>query len=130
MSNIFTKNATQTNGELTEYIYNLENRLIKTLKKVEGVGDVDVVITIESGVETVLAMETISKKTSNGTEITEKPLIINGKTVVVKELYPKISGVLIVAEGANKISVVSKLQQATISLLDININKIEILTMK
>ena len=58
------------------------------------------------------------------------PIIINGETVVLKELYPKIAGVLIVAEGANSISVFSRIQQAAVSLLDININQIEILTMR
>jgi stage III sporulation protein AG len=44
-------------------------------------------------------------------------------------MYPKIKGVLIIAEGANSIASINKLQQATISLLDININQIEILSM-
>jgi stage III sporulation protein AG len=55
---------------------------------------------------------------------------VNGKTVVVKEMYPKIIGVLIVAEGAGNIGVMTRIQKATTSLLDIEINQIEILTMK
>ena len=51
-------------------------------------------------------------------------------TAHAKENYPEITGVLIVAKGANSISVLTKIQNATTSLLDININKIEILTMK
>ena len=44
-------------------------------------------------------------------------------------MYPKITGVLIVAEGANNLSVMNRLQQATMSLLDIDINQIQILSM-
>ena len=50
--------------------------------------------------------------------------------MVLKELYPEIIGVLIVAEGANNIMVLNKLQQATVSLLDIEPKQIEILSMK
>ena len=56
--------------------------------------------------------------------------MLNGKTVVLKELYPKINGVVIVAEGANNITVMRKIQQATTSLLGVDLGRIEILTMK
>jgi len=104
--------------------------LSKTLSSVSGAGKVSVVITVESGMQTVLASKTVTTSDENGTKIEESPIIVNGKTVVIKELYPKITGVLIVAQGANNISVLSKLQQATVSLLDIELNQIEILTMK
>ena len=123
--------TTQGTDEINEYILNLEKKLSSTLSKVNGAGEVSVIITVESGKETVLAMKTTTTKdTSSGTEIEESPIIINGKPVVIKELYPKITGVLIVAKGANNIGVMTKLQQATVSLLDIELNQIEILTMK
>ena len=76
-------------------------------------------ITVESGMETVLAMKTTSTETADGNKIEEEPVIVNGKTVVLKEKYPEITGVLIVAEGADNIAVVSKIQRATTSLLEI-----------
>ncbi len=116
---------------INSYVSTLENKLSSVLSKVSGAGKVSVIISIESGMETVLAMQTISKESASGQiETQTSPIIINGKTVVIKELYPKVKGVLIVAEGANNISVMTKLQQATMSLLDIEINQIEILTMK
>lgn len=121
---------TQNTDVVSIYIDNLENRLQSVLSKVDGAGNVSVVITVSSGMETVLAMTTTTKNTSNGVEIIETPLLVNGKTVVLKEVYPKITGVLIVAEGAKNIAVLTKIQQAAVSLLDININQIEILTMK
>ena len=125
------KKTTNTETDLiTLYVTNLEEKLSKTLSKVSNAGDVSVVITVESGMETVLATKTVTTKTANGTEIEETPIIINGKTVVIKELYPKIIGVLIVAKGADNIYVRTKIQQATVSLLNIELNQIEILTMK
>lgn len=132
----FTSSSTQQKSDdivvdqISSYVTNLENRLSETLKTVEGAGNVSVVITVESGMETVLAMTTTTKQTAGGTETIETPLIVNGKTVVVKEVYPKIVGVLIVAQGAKNIAVLNKIQQATTSLLNINPNQIEILTMK
>ena len=126
---IFNKNT--ASGSFSEsYVSDLELRLENALSKVEGAGQVSVVITVESGMESVLAMETVTKESSAGKETIETPIIVNGKTVTLKEMYPKITGVLIVAEGANKIGVLNRIQQATTSLLDINVNQIEILTMK
>ena len=117
----------QTN--LTNYVENLEIKLSKTLSSVDGAGKVSVIINVESGLETVLAYQTKTTDTLSGV-ITEKvPITVNGKPVVLKELNPKIIGVLIVAEGANNIMVLNKLQQATVSLLDIEPKQIEILSM-
>ena len=113
-----------------EYVTELEKKLSYALSKVEGVGDVSVVIKVESGMETVLATKKVTTKNLDNEEIEETPIIVNGKTVVLKEKYPKITGVLIVAKGANKIAVLNKIQQATVSLLDIELNQIEILTME
>jgi stage III sporulation protein AG len=122
--------ASKNDDEVLTYVAELEERLSNTLSKVKGAGKVSVVITVKSGIETVLAMNTTTTKTDNGIEVVETPIILNGKTVVLKEMYPEILGVLIVAEGADEISVLRKIQQATTSLLDINVNQIEILTMK
>ena len=129
-----TKTETNSNSKqltaIEDYVNSLETRLEYTLSKVSGVGKVSCMITVESGMETVLAMKTTTTQNSSGTEIVETPILVNGKTVVLKELYPQIIGVLIVAEGANQISVMTKIQQATQSLLGIGPNKIEILSMK
>ncbi len=124
------KNVDKENNAIDIYVDNLETKLSEILSKVQGAGDVSVIITVESGMETVLAMKTTTTETSAGKETIETPILVNGKTVVLKENYPKIIGVLIVTEGGNNISVLNKIQQATVSLLNINVNQIEILTMK
>ena len=118
------------NNEISNYVKTLEEKLTKALSSVEGVGKVSAVITVESGMETVIAMKTVTTESSNGKVIEETPVLVNGKTVVLKEAYPKIIGVLLVAEGADNIATVYKIQQATVSLLDIDQNQIEILSMK
>ena len=128
----FTFNKTnkgKTEVESVDYVTRLENRLENVLSNVEGAGRVKVVITLESGMETVLAYKTITTETADGIEIEQTPILVNGKTVTLMEKYPKINGVLIVVEG-NSISVRTRIQQATTSLLDVNLSQIEILTMK
>lgn len=132
---VLTDNSKSNSSEILlstseQYVQSLEKRLSSTLSKVEGAGKVSVVINVESGMETILAMKTTVVETSSGKETTQTPLLVNGKTVVVKEKYPNIVGVLIVCEGAGNISVLYKIQQATVSLLDIELKQIEILTMK
>jgi stage III sporulation protein AG len=129
VSGFVSKKKVDASFSIDSYVENLENRLSNVLSKVNGAGRVSVVITVESGMETVLASKVTTTENAQGKETEQSPIIVNGKTVVVKELYPKVIGVLIVAEGANNITVMSKIQQATISLLDININQIQILSM-
>ena len=133
ISGVFTSNGNAVQTESTiidKYVDSLEARLSSALSKVEGAGNVSVVITVESGMTTEIAMKTTIVENEKGVEKTETPVLVNGKPVVLRELYPKVVGVLIVAQGANKISVLTKIQQATISLLDIQLSQIEILTMK
>ena len=132
ISGLFPQKNQQSNlvVEQDYFVKSLENRLSNTLSEVQGAGKVSVVITVESGMETILATKTETIENSSGKQIIETPILVNGKTVVIKEKYPQITGVLIVAEGASSISVLKKIQQATVSLLDINVNQIEILTMK
>lgn len=124
-----TNNKVESNSTVNQYVNELEIKLAKVLSDVKGVGKVSVIINVESGMESVVATDINVNQTQSGTVKTEKPIIVNGKTVVLKELYPKIVGVILVCQGADNISVRAKIQQATMSLLNIDSNQIEILTM-
>ena len=136
ISAFFVQNNTSTtikqdvNESISTYISSLECKLSQALSKVKGAGQVVVVINVESGRETVLATEKITKETSDGILIEEKPITVNGKTIQIKEKLPQITGVLVVAEGGDKIQIITKIQQAIMSLLDIKLDQIEILTMQ
>ena len=129
-SDFTTNNSSLNDDSNLIYVENLEKRLSSTLSCVENAGKVKVVITVESGMESVLATKVVINQNNGIVEKKEEPLTVNGKTVVLKENYPKITGVLIVAEGADNIVVKTRLLNATTSLLDVDVNNIEILTMK
>lgn len=112
------------------YIQNLENKLEDKLSKVEGINSVSVIINVKNDMKTILASEVIKTEENGKTIIEEKPLIINGKTVVISQEYPEITGVLIVLDGVKNLSVINRVQQATMTLLNIKLSQIEILTWK
>lgn len=111
---------------IDSYVEALEKKLSLALSKIDGAGKVSVVISVESGMQTVLATE---KTTENGVT-REEPFTVGGKTVVIKETYPEITGVLIVAKGANNLSTKVAIINATAALLDIASDKIQVLPMK
>lgn len=126
----FTGNVkTESVTNESSYVEILEKKLEKSLSLVKGVGKASVAITVESGMKTVLAMKTITKTVNGVTEIEETPILINGKPLTIREEYPDITGVLIVYEGQYNIAVITKIQQAAISLLNVKPEKIEILSM-
>lgn len=124
--------STNSNGkddessDIDEYVANLEDKLQNNLSKVRGAGKVSVIISIDSKMETVLA----TVKKSENDIVTEEPFTVGGKTVVITETYPKISGVVIVSEGADNLSVKVALVNATKVFLNVGSDKIQILPMK
>ena len=112
------------------YTTSLEAKLEETLSKIDGAGKVSVVISVENESVKEVAYTTTTEKTSNGTKTTKTPLVVNGEVVYIGDATPTITGVLIVAEGAKNLSVLTKLQYATTTLLNVDVSKIEILPAK
>lgn len=123
----FTKNDDSTKDDRSSYTTELENRLSKALSKVNGAGKVSVVITVSGGSTTVLA-EDRTVTTENGVR-TEKTstVLVGGKPVVLKENYPEIMGVLVVAKGADRFDVRMALLDATTTVLNVSADKVQIL---
>ena len=106
-------------GTEVSYVDVLEEKLSSALSQIEGAGNVEVVINARSEGELILAMETT---------VTTKPALVNGEVVVLEEKYPEITGVLIVSEGANDLSVRFSLLEAAASVLNINQSIIKVYT--
>ncbi len=112
---------TDINIESSEY------KLINILKKVEGVGEVDIIINYISTVQKVPLVEASSQ---------DKGKIVNktdgGKTepYIITEKNPEIEGVVVVAEGGDDIIISNILKNTVSSYLGVPIHKINILKMK
>jgi len=121
----------------------MENNLASILSKIKGAGKVDVMITFFSGNESVPAVDvktsesdTQEKDKEGGSRIIKQSDIENKtiyeenggvkKPFILKELLPKVKGVVIVADGAEDIEVKANLAKATEALLDIAAHKIQV----
>lgn len=124
----------------------LEEKLEKVLKKVEGVGDVNVVITLKNTSEKIIASDSdysesvIAETDSSGgvRSTTQK----SGSTsniyydtqdgslpYITKENMPEVEGVVIVAKGGGDGTVCTNITAAAEALLGVPAHKIKVLKM-
>ena len=112
---------------------NYEEELENILSKVSGVGDVDVMLTYSSSFEKSIAYEKNStkneKKDGDNTIINEidsqtNVVLSSGEPFVLKEIYPEIKGVIVVADGADSIFVKQNIIDAVTTALNIAPHKV------
>lgn len=154
---MFEKKETSGEGLKTEvlsavreddYETAMEKKLEEILTQVQGAGKVEVMITTSSGKEIVVAddvsksEDTIQETDASGGTRTTKSYSEESKSVmytpqsgkseplVLKELEPKVEGIIIVAEGGDNAIVESNLRKAAGALFDVPIYKIEVFKMK
>ncbi|MBQ4563026.1 MAG: stage III sporulation protein AG [Lachnospiraceae bacterium] len=127
--------------ELT-YEEKLEEKLASILSRVRGAGKVTVMITLESSSELVLQKdetkntETIREKDSAGgirdsstTDYSSSTVQAGaeGSPYVIKEINPKVSGVLVLAKGAGSAAVKNEIYEAVEALFNLEVHKIKVL---
>ena len=123
-----------------EYCAILEEKLTTVLGNVKGAGNINVMVTLESGPELKIATQ-VDERTNTNTNssgsttsvtIVEEPIVVkqNGeeKPLVLMEILPVVKGVVVVAEGAKDISVRLNLLEAVQSLLGLDSKSVQILT--
>jgi hypothetical protein len=128
------KSAEQQTESISENNNDIEKRLESILSKVKGAGKVNVMINFKGGSEKIIAYNSDkeSENRDDGYKINEKNEMAfsRDQPVVIKEIYPEIEGVLIVAEGGGNNQIKNDLIRATMALLGVDMNKIEVLIMK
>lgn len=127
--NLFTTEA-EDDREIDSYVSSIENRLKNTLSNIKGVGKVSVAVSVNGGNKTVIATDVTTVKNGNELQITETPILVGGKVVVLNELYPEITGVIIVAGGADNLNTKLNILSATTTLLSIDESRVSIITGK
>ena len=126
----------------------LEQRLENILSKIDGVGEVAVMITLYSGKELVPAKdsrigETITEEKDNqggSRKITQmqkdQQVIImndqggNQQALILKKVEPLIKGVIVAAHGADDIKVRSAVHHAVMTALGVPAHKVEVFKKK
>ena len=103
-------------GSVNDDVQLQEEKLESILSEISGAGKVEVMITYYGSSEMDIAYET-KTSTSGGDKNTsgsedKKAVISGGEPVVVQEKYPKVKGVIVVAQGADSIEVKRALTDA------------------
>ena len=122
----FGTNDTQSKSYSTQqYVIDLENRLESIISSINGAGKVNVMITLESGSEFRFA--SADEKQFFSTIEEAKKILGSDTQVVIKEVFPKIKGAVIVCSGATNVKVKLDIVKAVQILLAIPSGNIEIL---
>ncbi len=124
-------------AQVTTYKQGLERQLATTLGQMQGVGKVSVNLSLETGPEVVPAINidktertTEEKDAQSGTRVTKEQTQSNTMVtstngiVTLKEKLPTISGVVVVAQGAEVPSVQLAIMRAVQASLNIPFHKI------
>jgi stage III sporulation protein AG len=140
-------NSTQTGDETEIYVSDLEDRLESTLAKVEGIGAVDVMITLKGSKEVVVlkdepyTQESMNETdgeggTRNSSSIDKQDSTVlidggNGESIpyILKEIEPQVEGVVVIAQGGGNISVVTEIIEALQVLFDVPAHKVKVMKM-
>lgn len=148
-------NLDVVNGELEDinipkeaYSDNMEDRLEKILSKIDGVGEVKVMITYETSTEVVPASNvTKSQQTTKETDtqggnrvieqentseniVTVSNKDYNNSPIVIKEIKPIIRGVIVVADGVDNLQVKNNLIEAVTTIFQIKSHKVKVYDQK
>ncbi len=132
---------------IEEYENNYSTQLREILTSVVGVGEVEVMVNLESTPEIVMAENRNNRSSTNQemdkdratrnqndqTRDSEVVIVQGGKQdqpVIVKTVKPRVRGVLVVAKGADNIQVKAWITEAVQKVLDVPAYKISILPKK
>ena len=133
-----TDNMTETTeNESSDYAAQMEKKLVKILRNVEGVGDVKVMITLkESSAKVVEKDVAKSSRTEEDlvveSESSEATVYSEGSSsvqnpYVSKEISPAVEGVLVIAEGGDNSVVVQNITEAIQALFNVEMHKIKVM---
>ncbi len=118
--------------ESDTYKKRIEKELKEVLSQINGVGECEVMVTVEGTTEYVYAENLTKSEDNNGERTSDKyenEIVMveeDGKkeALVRKIIKPKISGVVIVCEGGGDIKVSERVLKAVSTALDISSSKI------
>lgn len=105
----------------------MEGRLEEVLSRIDGAGEVTVVLTVRSGTRQVLAEDVDREEGSERTQTVVLSRSGSGQqTVTVQEVYPAYQGALLVCSGGDDPTVRLRLTEAMTALTGLGADKISI----
>ena len=145
-----TKSSGSQNIEISgdDYCEKLEKRLEDLISKIDGIGEVKVMITLKATEEKIVLTEVSYEK--NDENSTDSSGVVNTKNsykedrvvvyeegsdgnkvpYVTKEKAPEIEGIAVIAEGGNNADNVLKISEIAQALFGISSHKISVIGMR
>lgn len=129
------------------YITSLEKKLESVLGKVDGIGSVEVMITLKGSKELVTlkdspyTQESVNEndgeggsRLSSNIDQEESTVIVNsgnGESMpyVIKEIEPEVAGVVVIAQGGDNGIIKTEISEAVQVLFNIPVHKIKVMKM-
>ena len=126
LSELFTPSeksaaASAVPAEESAYRQQLEQQLSDLIAQVEGAGRTTVMITLESGEETIYALDTLSGQTQ---QQQTHVLLDDGTALAQTVCTPRVCGVAVVCEGGGDVRVAARITELVGALLDVPSNRI------
>ena len=113
--------ASAAPADESAYRQQLEQQLSDLIAQVEGAGKTTVMITLESGEETIYALDTLSGQTQ---EQQTHVLLDDGTALAQTVCTPRVCGVAVVCEGGGDVRVAARITELVGALLDVPSNRI------
>lgn len=142
------QNGTNTTSyDSNTYISELEGRLENILRKVHGIGEVEVMITLKTSGEKIplkdvpYTQEGLNEvdgeggsRTSNRIQKEESTVLVtnddgNTQPYILQELKPEIEGIVVIAEGGDNVFVIKDIMEACEVLFNIPMHKVKVMKM-
>ena len=145
-SSILQNDMNATSSDSNTYIAELESRLKNILHKVDGIGDVEVMITLKNSKEQIplkdvpYTQEGLNEvdgeggsRINNNIQKEENTVLVNknGNTqpYILQEREPEVEGILIIAEGGDNVLIIKETMEAVEVLFDIPMHKVKVMKM-
>ncbi|MFU0828854.1 MAG: Stage III sporulation protein AG [Lachnoclostridium sp.] len=140
-------NPAGSNDDDGDYTTELEDRLKKVLSKVEGIGNVEVMITLKGSKEKVIlkdnpyteeSMKEVDGEGGNrdSSSIKKEDTTVlvdsgNGESVpyIIQELEPEVEGIVVIAEGGDNVDIKKEIMEAAQVLFNVPAHKVKVMKM-
>lgn len=125
----------ENNVQSDRYEDTVKEEIKEMIESIDGISNVQVMVTLKSGSEKVLQEDSDSSTKENGDKTVKKTTVIlnqNGgdSPYVIKEVYPKIEGVAITASGLQSSNKSGEIVNMVAALFDIPVHKISVINNK
>ncbi|NLC19108.1 MAG: stage III sporulation protein AG [Clostridiales bacterium] len=145
---VVQKDMNMTSYDTNTYISEMEKKLKNILKKVSGIGDVEVMITLKASGKQIPLKDYPSieeslnevdgeggSRTNNSVKRDESTVLVgDGKggeaPYILQETEPEVEGVLVIAEGGDNVQIIIDIIEAVEVLFNVPAHKVKVMKMR